>query len=85
MQCFIYKSLKKEALYLYTTQKDNFIQLPEECLTLLGRLEFVMSLELTPEHKLARENTERVLRSLQEKGFYIQMPPITLQAPSSIQ
>ncbi len=85
MQCFIYKSLKKEALYLYITQKDHFNQLPAECLTLLGSLEYVMTLELTPERKLARENSEKVLKSLQEKGFFIQMPPTTLQAPFSIQ
>jgi uncharacterized protein len=84
MQCFIYKSLKKEALYLYTTQKDDFSQLPDNCLSVLGRLEFVMALELTPERKLARENAQKVIKSLQEKGFFIQMPPIIIPAPASM-
>ena len=75
MQCFIYKSLKKDELYLYLPNKDDFSSIPEELLTSFGRLEFVMELEITPERKLAREITQKVLAGLQEKGFFVQMPP----------
>lgn len=78
MLCFVYKSLKKEGLYLYLDKKEDFSALPEALLAGVGRLEFVMELELTPERKLARENSEKVLASLQEKGFFVQLPATVL-------
>lgn len=85
MQCYIYKSLKKADLYLYINTKDDFSQLPAECMEALGTLEFVMDLELTPTRKLARENPEKVMRSLNEKGFFIQLPPIVVAANQTLQ
>ncbi|NOQ34538.1 MAG: hypothetical protein GQ569_01410 [Methylococcaceae bacterium] len=76
MQCFVYKSLKKEELYLYTLKKDDFSELPEALLKGFGELAFVMELELTPERKLAREDNKKVLASLVEKGFFVQMPAV---------
>ncbi len=78
MQCFIYKSLKKEELYLYLQNKDDFSNIPEPLLSSFGRIEFVMELEITPERKLARESSHKVLSDLQEKGFFVQMPPIII-------
>jgi len=34
-----------------------------------------MDIELTPDRKLARVKVGDVLAALEEKGFYIQMPP----------
>ncbi|MDO8844984.1 YcgL domain-containing protein [Methylicorpusculum sp.] len=81
MRCFIYKSLKKDQLYLYLTQKDDFSTLPEALFQSVSPMQFVMELELTPERKLARENPEKVIENLNNKGFFIQMPP-SLLAPS---
>ena len=75
MKCFVYKSLKKEELYLYLEKQDDFSTIPEPLLNSLGRLELVMDLDLTSEQKLAREDVNKVLVSLQEKGFFVQMPP----------
>lgn len=75
MLCFVYKSLKKAELYLYLDKKDDFSALSEALLQTVGHLEFVMELELTPERKLAREKSEKVLESLHDKGFFIQLPP----------
>lgn len=85
MLCFIYKSLKKEELYLYLDKKDDFSALPEALLQSVGRLEFVMELELTPERKLAREDSAKVLAGLTEKGFFLQMPPTLVPAAQLIQ
>jgi uncharacterized protein YcgL (UPF0745 family) len=74
MQCYIYKSLKKVDLYLYVTQPDDFSAVPEALLQGLGGLTFVMELALTPERKLARENAEKVINALNDKGFFVQMP-----------
>jgi uncharacterized protein YcgL (UPF0745 family) len=41
----------------------------------MGKLEFVLELELSPERKLAKEDSQKVLASLQDKGFFVQLPP----------
>jgi len=85
MLCFIYKSLKKDDLYLYLDQKDDFSKVPELLLSSFGRLEFVMDLELTPERKLAKEDAKKVLEALNSKGFFVQLPPTQVTAPLKIQ
>ena len=77
MQCFIYKSLKKEELYLYVDKRDDFSAVPEVLLQNFGQLVFVMELRLSPERKLAREDVCKVISSIQAKGFFVQMPPST--------
>lgn len=81
MQCFIYKSLKKDQLYIYLQDKDDFSAVPEDLFKSLGRLQFVMELQLTPERKLAKEDVNMVMRQLENKGFYIQMPPLMTPTP----
>jgi uncharacterized protein YcgL (UPF0745 family) len=76
MNCFIYKSLKKEGLYLYLSQKDDFSVISNDLFNSFGQLVFVMELELTTERKLAKEDTSKVIASLKNKGFFIQMPPV---------
>ena len=80
MPCFIYKSLKKDYFYLYVTQKDDFSKVPEALLQSFGKMEFVMALELSPERKLAREDANKVIASLNSQGFFIQLPAQTEQA-----
>lgn len=78
MLCFIYKSLKKDELYLYLDKKDDFSAIPEELFKSLGRLQFVMELKLSPERKLAREDVSKVMAGLQNKGFFVQIPPLMI-------
>ena len=79
MKCVIFRCSKKVEMYLYVPFKEDEEQLladlPEGLDKLTGRLENVMELELTLERKLARVKVEDVLASIEEKGFYIQMPP----------
>jgi len=85
MLCFIYKSLKKEHLYLYVDTKDDFSKVPEALFDSFGKIEFVMDLELTPERKLAKEDVEKVINSLKTKGFFVQLPPINMPAPLKVE
>lgn len=78
MHCYIYKSLKKDDLYIYLNKKDDFSALPATLFDSLGQLAFVMELQLTPERKLARESVDKVMASLKNQGFHIQMPPFTV-------
>ena len=85
MQCFIYKSNKKNELYLYLDKQDDFSSIPEAILKSIGQPEYVMQLEITPERKLAREKAVDIIKGIEENGFFIQMPPVIHPAPISIQ
>lgn len=85
MQCFIYRSNKKQELYLYIANQDDFSSVPEAILNSIGIPSFVMELELTPERKLAREKAINVIKGIEEHGFFIQLPPTIHPAPTQLQ
>ena len=61
-------------MYIYLAEEDVFDNVPKEIFNSLGIVEFSMELEITPETKLAREDTATVLSNLKEHGFHIQLP-----------
>jgi uncharacterized protein YcgL (UPF0745 family) len=76
MKTFIYKSQKKEELYLYITNKDDFSEVPQSLYDSMGKEPtFVMELELDESRPLAREDVKVVMKNLSEQGFHVQMPP----------
>jgi len=75
MHCAVYKSSKKLDLYVYIREKGEFSDIPEPLMQSFGNPQFVMELDLSAERKLARANPGEVIKSLKEKGFYVQMPP----------
>ncbi len=79
MKTYIYKSRRKDDLYLYLRDKDDFSILPEALSKVIGQSpDMVMSLELHPEKKLAREDVSVVMHNLSTRGFHIQMPASSL-------
>ncbi len=75
MLCDIYRSGKNADMYLYVPSNTSLDSLPEVLLKQFGRAELALTLELTPEKKLARARAEQVLQCLNEAGYYLQMPP----------
>lgn len=76
MKTFIYKSTKKDELYLYISKKDDFSDVPQELYDSMGKEPvFVMELELSAERPLAREDVTTVMKNLETQGFHVQMPP----------
>lgn len=73
--CSVYKSLKKQEMYLYLDRSSELTSLPEALLKLFGSAQHVMDMILTPEKTLARADAKTVLKDIEEKGFYLQMPP----------
>ena len=73
--CYIYRSKRKDELYLFLAEEEDFDCIPETIRKSLGQLEKAMELDLTPASKLARSNAAEVLKNLKEHGFHIQMPP----------
>ena len=75
MPCKVYRSEKKAETYLYLADNLPFDELPEELRNHFGEATFVLSLELSENRKLARVDVTRVLESLKEAGYYLQLPP----------
>ena len=73
--CSIYRSPNEEGMYLYVDKKKGLEPVPSELLRRFGKPVLAMTLLLTPEKKLARVETKRVLEMIEEQGFYLQMPP----------
>jgi len=75
MTCNVYRSEKKAETYLYLSHEMAFNDLPQELQDRFGEPFLVMPLELSEGRKLARVDVGRVLESLAECGFYLQLPP----------
>ena len=71
----VFKSLKKLDTYLYLGKSQNFEELPSGLRDSFGQYELVLEMELSPERKLARADTNQVLADIALKGFYLQLPP----------
>ncbi len=75
VHCWIFKSLKKDEMYLYVREEEYEPLVPAALLAAMGRLEKVMEIDLHPERPLAREDVNQVIDQLLEQGYYLQMPP----------
>ncbi|MEQ8263432.1 YcgL domain-containing protein [Pseudohaliea sp.] len=73
--CAVYRSPRKEGMYLFVDRDRPLEELPAELLAGFGKPELALSLVLTPERRLARADAATVLAALDEKGFYLQLPP----------
>jgi uncharacterized protein YcgL (UPF0745 family) len=74
MECFIYRCNLKPDMYIYLAEEDVFDNVPKEIFDSLGIVEFSMELEITPETRLAREDTDTVIGNLKQHGFHLQLP-----------
>ena len=75
MLCSIYKSLRKEGMYLYVEKTLEFPQLPEPLLKTFGSPKHTFDLLLHPERPLAIVDVMEVMETIKSQGFYLQMPP----------
>ncbi|MGC6386961.1 YcgL domain-containing protein [Ewingella sp. S1.OA.A_B6] len=75
MLCAIYRSNKRDQTYLYVEKKDDFSRVPEELMQGFGKPQFSMVINLGQREKLAIADIEKVKQSLEEQGYYLQVPP----------
>ena len=73
--CKVYRSTKRAEMYLFVTHENDLSPVPEALLARFGKPEFVMSMALGAERKLARSDMVEVMAALKGEGFYLQMPP----------
>lgn len=75
MICAIYKSVKKEGMYLYLAKRDQFDAVPDELYQMFGKPQFVMLFNLSGDKALQRANNQEVQQKIETQGYYLQMPP----------
>ncbi len=75
MHCAVYKSDKKVGAYLYVEKKGDFSRVPETLMTMFGHPVLVMVFDIDKRQKLAQANIEVVKAALGESGYYLQLPP----------
>ena len=73
--CSIYKSPRKQGMYLYVEKRDALTKVPEALLAAFGAPIHAFDLVLSPERQLAREDITKVLANLESQGYHLQMPP----------
>lgn len=73
--CEIYRSSRKEEMYLYVDKRQGVAEVPEALLERFGKPIPTMTLILTPEKSLARAKASDIMAAIRDKGFYLQMPP----------
>ena len=89
MNTFIYKSSRKDGLYLYIIKKDDFSDIPQALFDSMGKEPpFVMEIILSEDKPLAREDVSKVIKNIQTQGFHVQVPPpalnlTTFKAPAN--
>ncbi len=75
MLCSIYKTNKKEGMYLFISRREDFSQVPETLLSMFGQPKLVVTMNLIATRTLQFADTKKVLENLTTTGFYLQMPP----------
>lgn len=73
--CSIYRSSRKDEMYLYVDKKEGLKSVPDALMERFGKAQHVMDLPVLPGKKLARVDIDKVVESIAEKGFFLQMPP----------
>ena len=72
----VYRSPRREGMYLYVDRKEGLARVPDALRDLFGVPQHAMDLLLTPERTLARASAAEVLAKIRDQGFFLQMPPV---------
>ncbi|MEA2119375.1 YcgL domain-containing protein [Halovibrio sp. HP20-50] len=73
--CEVFKSSRKDEMYLYIDKRQGLKQVPEQLLETFGKPVPVFTMLLTADKKLSRVKAVDVVEGIKENGFYLQMPP----------
>ena len=74
--CSVFKSSKKDEMYLYVDKQEQLSKVPDTLKKIFGKPIHVFDMLLTPEKELARIEAPKVLVDIQKQGFFLQMPPV---------
>ena len=71
----VYRTRRRTDLYLYVDHAEDLTRVPEELLARFGEPVVALSVNLTPDRKLARAGAPEVLAAIEEQGYFLQLPP----------
>lgn len=71
----VYKSSRKDEMYLYVDKREQLERVPEALKQMFGAALHVMDIPMKPGRELARVDVAQVLSDIDTKGFFLQMPP----------
>jgi uncharacterized protein YcgL (UPF0745 family) len=71
----VYKSKKKADTFLFVEKRDDFDKVPEPLLTMFGKPQYVMFINLAKREHLGGADLNTVKAALTEQGYYLQLPP----------
>lgn len=77
--CSIYRSQRKEGMYLYVQKSDGLDKVPEQLKGLFGPAELAMTMLMSEKKPLARVDVKNVIDAIRSQGFFLQMPPAECQ------
>jgi uncharacterized protein YcgL (UPF0745 family) len=75
MRTWVYKSSRRENTYLFIDHENNFDNVPEALVNLLGDLTLVIDVVLEPGRKLAQADPVDVMHHINNQGYFLQLPP----------
>ena len=73
--CEVFKSPRKDEMYLYVDKMEGLKRVPEQLQEIFGTPQSVMTMVVTEEKRLARADAADIIKAIRENGFYLQMPP----------
>lgn len=79
LPCDVFRSPRREGTYLFVSREDGLSRVPEALLENFGEPERFLSIMLHPTRHLAQADPQRVLDAIGETGYYLQMPPGSLE------
>ncbi|CAA6801731.1 MAG: Unknown protein [uncultured Thiotrichaceae bacterium] len=74
MHVYIYRCKHRKETFLYIPEKDNFEEVPDSLLGMLGETAFSFDFDLDDSKKLIRAAAPEVIRNIQENGYFLQLP-----------
>ena len=75
MECSVYKGKRKPDHYVFLPADKPITEIPDSIQTMMGEFEHVMDLDIVNDTKLAQSDPSDIINMINEKGFYIQIPP----------
>lgn len=73
--CTAWKSDAVPDTYLMVDKEKRLDDLPEDLLARFKNPQLVTTFQLTPTRSMANADPKEVLRSIAERGYYLQLPP----------
>jgi len=75
MRCTVFRSSSKDFHYIYLADGYGFDDLPASLRQLFEAPQEVIRLDLDKLHKLANADLASVRKHLEDRGWYLQLPP----------